>query len=280
MAAHIATKLFEHTWHIGELRTASMYLLEGTREALLIDTAMGVGDLPSVIREITDLPVKVVLTHSHPDHAGGIGHFEDIYVHGADLTAAALLTTEAMHAFMPTYFPEETFELKEICGTRFHRISEGDTFDLGGRTVTVFETPGHTLGSVSLMDSQTHCLFTGDACNPNLLLALPAFLRKAMPVGCCFTSVQTCLHSLEKIKSMDYSANYTGHYDELGMNPASHSIADNLIAICEKILSGTVLPTDVADLPLPMDDQFQSLHCGGAVLSYNPSKSNEDYISS
>ena len=64
------------------------------------------------------------------------------------------------------------------------------------------------------------------------------------------------------------------------MNPASHSIADNLIAICEKILSGTVLPTDVADLPLPMDDQFQSLHCGGAVLSYNPSKSNEDYISS
>lgn len=255
-----------------------MYLLEGDREALLIDTAMGVGDLPAVIHEITDLPVKVVLTHAHPDHAGGIGHFEDIYVHGADLTAAALLTSEDMNTFVQTYFPVDTPAVKEIGAVRFHMISDGYVFDLGGRTVTVTETPGHTLGSIVLLDSQTGFLFSGDACNPNLLLALPAFLRPIMPQGSCFTSVENCLRSLEKIKTMEYTANYTGHYDELGMQPAAHSIADDLIVSCKKILTGTVTPEDIANLPLPMDEEFQCLLHGGAVLSYNPLKFNEDYI--
>ena len=36
MATHIVTKLADNTWHISE---SEKYLLEGEREALLIDTA-------------------------------------------------------------------------------------------------------------------------------------------------------------------------------------------------------------------------------------------------
>lgn len=116
---------------------------------------MGVGNLPAVVRKITDLLVKAVLTHSHPDHAGGIGHFEDIYVHGADLPAAALLKSENVKNFMQTLFSEDAPDVKEIGKVRFHIVSDRDAFDLGGRTVTVMETPGHTLGSIVLMGSQT-----------------------------------------------------------------------------------------------------------------------------
>ena len=55
-----------------------MYLLEGTREALLIDTGYGSFSLKKAVHELTALPVTVLLTHGHLDHIGGSAEFEHV----------------------------------------------------------------------------------------------------------------------------------------------------------------------------------------------------------
>ena len=42
-------------------------------------------------------------------------------------------------------------------------MKEGDTFDLGGATLKVYETPGHTQGGISLLYEEKNLLFIGDA---------------------------------------------------------------------------------------------------------------------
>ena len=52
------------------------YLILGQEKALLIDSGMGVGSLRKEVEKITDLPVTLINTHGHPDHAGGNAEFE------------------------------------------------------------------------------------------------------------------------------------------------------------------------------------------------------------
>ena len=77
------TRIGEHTWLIEEYDgkvKVYMYLLSGNREAVLIDTGMGMIPLKEIAASLTDLPVKVLLTHGHIDHIGGTGAFgEDVY---------------------------------------------------------------------------------------------------------------------------------------------------------------------------------------------------------
>ena len=52
-------------------------------------------------------------------------------------------------------------------------MKEGDAFDLGGRKIEVYLTPGHSAGSVTLRDTLTGTLFTGDNVNPMVTLQYP-----------------------------------------------------------------------------------------------------------
>ena len=61
-------------------------------------------------------------------------------------------------------------------------------FELGGRSIEVIETPGHTSGGCCFLDRKERILFSGDACNGNLL---------------CRDSINTLLGALDKIKSYE-----------------------------------------------------------------------------
>jgi len=62
----------------------SMFLIIGTKKAALIDTGYGVGDLKGYIRSITKLPLIVLCTHGHVDHASGTDQFERVYLNHND----------------------------------------------------------------------------------------------------------------------------------------------------------------------------------------------------
>ena len=50
-----------------------------------------------------------------------------------------------------------------------HWIHDGDKIDLGGRTVEVISTPGHTPDSICLLDRANGLLFTGDTFYPGTI---------------------------------------------------------------------------------------------------------------
>ena len=77
----MAWKLDSKTWIIQFMNgTEYMYLLEGDEKALLLDTGYGTGTLRAFVENLTDKPVIVANTHYHPDHAGGNGEFEKVYM--------------------------------------------------------------------------------------------------------------------------------------------------------------------------------------------------------
>lgn len=66
---------------IRSLSSELMYLIEGEREALLMDTCLGCGSIRTFVEGLTDKPLTVVLSHGHIDHAMGFtGLFEAILV--------------------------------------------------------------------------------------------------------------------------------------------------------------------------------------------------------
>ncbi len=64
-------------YHIWEPAGVASSLIIGKTKALLIDTGYGYGDLKSVVLSLTDLPLRVVNTHCHIDHAGGNYLFQE-----------------------------------------------------------------------------------------------------------------------------------------------------------------------------------------------------------
>ena len=74
-------QLNAYTWVIAEdldVMVDTMYLVVGSRKAALIDTGAGIGDLRGLVESLTELPVMVLTTHLHTDHAGGNPLFEEI----------------------------------------------------------------------------------------------------------------------------------------------------------------------------------------------------------
>ena len=76
--------LTEHVTWITDPTGVSAFLVKGEREAALLDTCVGFVGLKEKVEGLTSLPLTVILTHGHGDHAGGAGEFEKVYMHPAD----------------------------------------------------------------------------------------------------------------------------------------------------------------------------------------------------
>lgn len=151
------------TWALGEPADEPdnyEYLLIGQRRALLIDAGMTGQPMTPVLARLTSLPVTVIPTHLHWDHTNGINNFASIAL--IDLpdtrgfTHGNVATPGGYRYAHPGNFQ---FAVSEW-------VKPGQAIDLGGRSVTVLSTPGHTSTSASMLDSATHALFTGDFIYP------------------------------------------------------------------------------------------------------------------
>lgn len=141
------------------------FLMVGGEFALLIDTGFG-GDLRSVVEKITSLPVKVIHTHSDRDHIGGSGQFEELYMNSAEFACCADKN-------------KVTLPLRPIW--------EGDCIRVGEFCLEVIFIPGHTPGSIALLERRNRFLISGDSVQNGTiymfgdirsLLAYEASLRK------------------------------------------------------------------------------------------------------
>ena len=135
------------------------YVVTGRDRALLIDTGFGNTDLKKYIEEnITRLPLMVVNTHIHPDHSGGNGQFDVVYVeeHEAD-------SEEGVYFYKIPRQRDACQAVKDGGEYHFAFLKDGEMIDLGGRELEVCWIPGHTPGAIALFDRQTRLLISGDA---------------------------------------------------------------------------------------------------------------------
>lgn len=233
------------TYAINGYGIAAEFLVIGGERALLIDTGCGLIDLPAVIRRFTDKPCDVVLTHGHGDHVGGIGWFNRLYVHPADFDQVRQVDLDRLRDYNRSLGERGAFRVYDYDPEAIHPvektpellpIGEGDVFDLGGRRLEVVETPGHTPGSICLIDGSRRILFSGDACNVNL--------------GIFAGPISQALAYLEKLQRLSgrFDQNWNGHIgymgtpDCLAMPP---HVLPTCVELCRSILDGSAVPREV-----------------------------------
>ena len=131
-------RINEETWQIDE-DFVRWFLLCGEKEAVLLDTGV-IGNAREVAEKLTDLPLKVINTHADRDHIAGNGNFEKFYMHPSDFAQ---------------YYHQMPLQDAEA-------LWDGEVFDLGGREIEIIHTPGHTCGSIAVLDKKYRLLFSGD----------------------------------------------------------------------------------------------------------------------
>ena len=162
-----------------------MTLVTGEDSALLFDTGYGSGDLVSLVGGLTELPVTVVLSHGHFDHACAAWQFAEAWLHPADHDSCMSGTSREVraerwgrntrHREAPPDIARtvsfEEYTAHTCCPLKplaYHQV-----FDLGGVTCEVIPMPGHTKGSVGLLIREERILLAGDGANPTFFLQVP-----------------------------------------------------------------------------------------------------------
>jgi len=150
------------------------YLIVGQKQALLFDTGMGIADIHKVVSRLTSRPVVVLNSHTHDDHVGGNWQFNFIFgmdtaftrenAKGSTADAQAEIAPGEICGNLPKGFDPKTYRTKPWHVSFF--IHDGFRIKLGGRTVEVIATPGHTPDSIALIDRENKLLFTGDTYYP------------------------------------------------------------------------------------------------------------------
>jgi glyoxylase-like metal-dependent hydrolase (beta-lactamase superfamily II) len=154
-----------------QLEEVISYLIIGADKALLFDTGMGISNIQAVVAGLTKLPVSVLNSHTHNDHVGDNWRFSDIYGMDTDFTRANArgskedaqeeLAPEEICGALPAGFDAKAYATKAFHIT--HWLHDGDKIELGGRTLKVIGTPGHTPDEIALLDEKNGLLFTGDS---------------------------------------------------------------------------------------------------------------------
>ena len=134
----------ESTWRI-EDGGVRLFLLAGNEKALLIDSGMNLHTAREVAAELTSLPLSLLNTHADRDHIGSNEEFESFYMHPAE---------------------EPVYRRSGKPGTVLP-VLDGDVIDLGGRELEIIHLPGHTPGSIAVLDRNSRALFSGDPIQQN-----------------------------------------------------------------------------------------------------------------
>ncbi|MEO8028080.1 MAG: MBL fold metallo-hydrolase [Bryobacteraceae bacterium] len=155
------------------------YLIIGTKTALLFDSGFGIGRIQDVVKQLTPLPVMVLNSHTHYDHYAGNHSFDSVLAVDTDYTrknaegktnaviAQTVLGPNLTCGALPNGVSTATYSVKPFRISRY--VSDGEKIDLGGRTLEVVLTPGHTPDAVCLLDRARRELFTGDTFYPGAL---------------------------------------------------------------------------------------------------------------
>ena len=150
-------QLFAENFYILDDGRVRQFLILGEDEALLMDTGFEDSNVYHTVKSITKLPVKVVMTHGDPDHAGGLKDFGKCYLHKGDWPLISK-------------------------GIQLEPLKEGDIFKCGGYTLEALKFPAIPTAVWPLPTGRKNCFFPGTR------------YRKQVPFICLeSTGIWTCI---------------------------------------------------------------------------------------
>ncbi len=202
----------------GHWEQVHSYLLIGEEKAALIDTGLGIDNIKRITDQLTNLPIIVLTTHVHWDHIGSHGEFKNIYVHKDEedwlVNGIKKLSIEQIRKDVsrditiptPETFNPDTY--KPFQGNPTGLLNDGDEIEIGNRKLTIYHTPGHSPGHISILDNSKGYLFTGD------------LLYDGTPVYAFFptTNPVDLTQSLKKISNIPNVTKIYGGHNTIGLD--------------------------------------------------------------
>lgn len=202
--------IFENTWQI-EDAGVRIFILAGFRRALVIDTGRSGLDVRKAAESVTQLPYDLLNTHADPDHIAGNAFFPTFFMHPSEASVYYKLRG-GTGSFLPVY--------------------DGDIIDLGGRELEIIHLPGHTPGSITVLDRKNRCLIGGDPIQAHGQIYMFGIHR----------DLHSYVYGLKKLADRrDFDFVYPSHADL----PVSRDVIPALIAAAEDILAGRCIGKDI-----------------------------------
>ena len=205
-------KIAENIWAI-EQKGVRAFLLVGQSSAILVDTCFG-GDIRSVCQSITNNPITLITTHSDPDHIGCDQQFPVQYLHSTEFERYESRSKSALHAVS---------------------MQEGDVFEVGDYRLEVILIPGHTPGSIALLDWQHRFLISGDT----------------VQSGCIFMhgdgrDLPQFRESIARLEQMRLEGLFDTVFPSHGEAIVTADILVDHLALADEVLSGSAVPAGPA----------------------------------
>ena len=221
-------------------QVASIYLLQEADEVAVIETGTYYS-IANVLATLAELGIAksrvkyVIPTHVHLDHAGGasemLKHFDraSLIIHPRG--ANHMIDPQKLIAGTIGVYGEERFRqlygsIEPIPEARILVAQDLDRFDVGGRQLVFFDTPGHARHHFCIYDQVSKGVFTGDT------FGISYAPMKQLPRGLIPTTppVQfdpSALHaSISRILSFNPDRLYLTHYGEF-VDPAAQAPSFN-----------------------------------------------------
>lgn len=185
------------TWRI-EDNGVRFFVLLGTQKALMIDSGMNTPNALEIARTIkeipADMPIELLNTHADPDHISGNDSFAEYYMS-----------------------PNEVGNLNAHGKSgKIIPVGTGDIIDLGDRPLEIIDNPGHTPGSIAILDISNRVLYSGDSVQNSRIFMFGAH-----------RNMTNYISSLESLKS--YIPRFDKVFPSHGDIPVEPELIDKLI---------------------------------------------------
>ena len=214
--------------HVHGFFQANLYRIEGRDFDIQLDFGVGVRSLMEVSPAI-GRPVLALASHAHVDHVGSFheygrraGHRSEAHTFAemddAGTLASAFVNIENALTELPAAdWAMSRYRLVPAPLSEF--LDEGDVVDLGSRKFTVLHLPGHSPGSIALLDEHNGDFFSADAIyDEGLVDDIPG------------ADVTTYLRTMQRLAELEVRTVYAGHGAVMD-GAQMHRVARDYIAL-------------------------------------------------
>ncbi|UVK40744.1 MBL fold metallo-hydrolase [Mesorhizobium sp. AR10] len=203
--------------HVHPYFRSNVFHVRGRDVDLVIDGGMGLVHLRPMLDLLPGKPIVAIATHIHVDHVGALSEFETRVGHREESAFFEDMADEHTLAHLFRAQPDavsrspqeawspQRFQIRPAPLSRI--LDEGCTIETGDRSFLVLHLPGHSPGSLGLLDERNGDFLAGDAIYRGRLVDdLPG------------SDVQAYRKTMQRLLQIEFSRACCGHGEVIDQN--------------------------------------------------------------